>query len=63
MVEGSVGVPWRTDGHDGELEVFNGVGGDGGSDGILLPIMVRLANQDSSPDEPKTDDDKPKNFG
>ena len=53
MVEGSVGVLWRADGHDGEVEVVNGVGGDRGGDGFLLPLLVRLANQDSSPDETK----------
>ena len=55
MVEGSVGVLWRTDGHLGEVQVVDGVGGDRGGDGILLPLMVRLANQDSSSDEPKAD--------
>ena len=56
MVEGSIGVLWRTDGHIGELKVVNGVGGDRGGDGILLPLLVRFADQDSSSDEPKTDD-------
>ena len=56
MVEGSVGVLWRTDGHIGEVQVVDGVGGDRGGDGILLPLLVRLANQDSSSDEPKADD-------
>ena len=55
MVEGGVGVLWRADGHIGELKVVDGVGGDRGGDGILLPILVRLANQDSSSDEPKAD--------
>ena len=55
MVEGSVGVLWRTDGHIGEVQVVDGVGGDRGGDGILLPLLVRLANQDSSSDEPKAD--------
>ena len=55
MVEGSVGVLWRTDGHLGEVQVVDGVGGDRGGDGILLPLLVRLANQDSSSDEPKAD--------
>ena len=56
VVEGSVGVPWRTDGHLGEVQVVDGVGGDRGGDGILLPFFVRLADQDSSSDEPKADD-------
>ena len=55
MVEGSVGVLWRTDGHLGDFQVVDGVGGDRGGDGILLPLLVRLANQDSSSDEPKAD--------
>ena len=59
MVEGSVGVLWRTDGHIGELKVVDGVGGDRGGNGILLPLLVRLANQDSSSDKPKADNYKP----
>ena len=55
MVEGGVGVLWRADGHNGEVEVVDGVGGDRGGDGILLPLLVRLANQDSCPDETKAD--------
>ena len=55
MVEGGVGVLRRADGHDGEVEVVNGVGGDRGGDGFLLPLLVGLANQDSSSDEPKAD--------
>ena len=55
MVESSVGVLWRTDGHIGKVQVVDGVGGDRGGDGILLPLFVRLANQDSSSDEPKAD--------
>ena len=54
MVKGSVGVLWRTDGHIWELKVVDGVGGDRGGDGILLPILVGLANQDSSCGKPKT---------
>ena len=44
MVEGSVGVLWRTDGHIWELKVVDWMGGDCGGDGILLPLIVRLAN-------------------
>ena len=55
MVEGSVGVLRRADGHNGEVEVVYGVGGDRGGDRILLPLLVRLSNQDSCPDETKTD--------
>ena len=55
MVEGSVRVLWRTNGHIGELKVIDGVGGDRGGDGILLPLYVRFANQDSSSNESKAD--------
>ena len=44
MIEGSVGVPWRTNCHLGEVQGFNGFGGGGGGDGILLPLLIRLAN-------------------
>ena len=59
MVESSVGVLWRTDGHIGEVQVVDGVGGDRGGDGILLPLIVRLPNQDSSTNEPKADNESP----
>ena len=55
MIERSVRVLWRTDGHLGEVQVVDGVSGDRGGDGILLPLLVRFANQDSSSDEPKAD--------
>ena len=62
MVEGGVGFLWRTDGHDGEVEVVDGVGGDRGGYRILLPILVGFGDQDPSCDKTKTDNDKPKNF-
>ena len=62
MVEGGVGVLRRADGHDGEVEVVDGVGGDRGGDGMLMPLLVRLANQDSGPYEPKADNNEPKNL-
>ena len=62
MVEGGVGVLRRTDGHDGEVEVVDGVGGDRGGDGILLPLLVGLANQNSCPDETKADNQEPKSL-
>ena len=55
MIESSVGVLWRADGHIGEVQVVDGVGGDRGGDGVLLPLLVRLPYQDSSSDEPKAD--------
>ena len=62
MVEGGVGVLWRTDGNNWEVQIIDGVGGDRSGDGILLPLLVRLANQDSSSDEPKADNNNPKNL-
>ena len=56
MVEGGVGVLWRTDGHNGEVKVVDGVGRDSGGDRILLPLLIRLGNQDSSSDEYETND-------
>ena len=44
VVESGIGALWRTDGHNGEVEVVDGVSGDGGGDGIFLPLLVRLAN-------------------
>ena len=40
MVEGSVGVLWRTDGHIGELQVVDGMGGDRGGDWVCLPLLI-----------------------
>ena len=54
IIEGGVGVLRRTDGHDGEVQVVNGVGGDRGGNRILLPILIRLSNEDSSRDESNT---------
>ena len=56
MVEGGVGVSRRTDSHDGKVEVVDGVGRDCGGDRILLPLLIRLGNQDSSSDESETND-------
>ena len=44
MVQSSIGVFWRTDGHIRKFQVVDGVGGDRGGDGILLPLLVRLGN-------------------
>ena len=63
MVESGVGVPWRTDGHDGEVQVIDRVGGDRGGDGILLPLCIRLAYKSTSPNETKTDNYNPKDLG
>ena len=62
MVEGSVGVFWRTDGHVWKVQVIDGMGCNRGGDGILLPLHIRLNNQDSCPDEPKADNTEPENL-
>ena len=62
MVEGGVGVLRRADGHNGEVKVVDGVGGDRGGDGILLPLLVRLSNQNSCSDETEADNRKPKDL-
>ena len=38
------------------------MGGDRGGYRIVLPLFVRLANQDPSTNKPKTDDPKPEKF-
>ena len=43
MIERSVGVLLGTDGHLGEVQVVDGVGGDRGGHRIVLPLLVRLA--------------------
>ena len=40
MVQSSIGVFWRADGHIGEVQVVNGVGGDRGGYRVLLPLLV-----------------------
>ena len=40
MIEGSVGVLWRTDGHIGEVKVVDGVGGDRGGNWVCLPLPI-----------------------
>ena len=62
MVEGGIGVFWGAYSHLGEFQVVNGVGGDRGGDGILLPLLVRLADQESCSDETKTDYSKPQDL-
>ena len=62
MVKGSVGVLWGTNSNTGEVQVIDGVGGDRGGDGILLPLLVGLAYESSSTNEPKADNESPYNF-
>ena len=59
MVEGGVGVPWRTDGHFRKIQVVDRVGGDGGGDGMFLPLFVRLVDKNSGSDETNTHNKKP----
>ena len=63
MVESSVGVLWGADGHDGEVQVFDGVGGDRGGDRFLLPLVVRFSDQDSSAKKPETNNQEPQDLG
>ena len=62
MIEGGVGALWRTDGHDGEVQVVDGAGGDRGGHRGLLPLLVRLADQQSCSQETKADHHSPEDF-
>ena len=62
MIEGGVGALWRTDGHDGEVQVVDGAGGDRGGHRGLLPLLVRLADQQSCSQETKADHPSPQDF-
>ena len=62
MVEGSVGVLWRTDCNIGKFQFFDGVGGDRGGNGVLLPLLVGLAYQDSGNNKPNANNQNPKSF-
>ena len=62
MIEGGVGAPWRTDGHDGEVQVADGAGGDRGGHRGLLPLLVRFADQQSCSQETKADHHSPEDF-
>ena len=62
MIESSVGALWRTDGHDGEVQVVDGAGGDRGGHRGLMPLLVRLADQQSCSQETKADHHSPEDF-
>ena len=62
MVEGGVGALWRTDGHNGKVQVVDGAGGDRGGHRGLLPLLVRLADQQSCSQETKADHPSPEDF-
>ena len=42
-----MGAPGRTDCDRGEVQLSDGVGGDGGGDGGLLPVRVGIGDQDT----------------
>ena len=63
MIEGCVGVLWMTDRHFWKVKVIDGMDGNGGGNGGILPLLVRLANQDTSSNKAKTDDSEPNNLG
>ena len=54
IVEGSVGALGGTDCHCGEVQVRDGVGGDGGGHRGLLPGSVGTVYKISSSTEPQT---------
>ena len=63
MVKGGVGPLWRADGHNGEVKVFNGVGGDRGGYGILLPIFIGLTYKSSCSNEANRHNSNPNDLG
>ena len=63
MVKGGVGALWRADGHKGEVKVFNGMGGDRGGYGILLPIFIRLTYKSSYSNEANRHNSNPNDLG
>ena len=44
MIEGGVGALFRADGHDGEVQVVDGAGGDRGGHRGLMPLLVGLTD-------------------
>ena len=60
MVEGGVGVLWRANGDNREVEISNRLGGDCSGNGVLLPFLIRVTNQESCPYESKADNLTPK---
>ena len=62
IIEGGVGALRRTDGHDGEVQVVDGAGGDRGGHRGLLPLLVRLADQQSCSQKTKDDHNSPQDF-
>ena len=62
-LEAIVGVLWRTHRDNGEIKVVDGVGGDRGGDWLLLPLLVRLPDQQPSSDETSAHNYHPQNRG
>ena len=62
IIQGSVGSLWRADGHDGKVQVVDRAGGDRGSPRRLLPLLVRLADQQSCSQKTKADHTSPEDF-
>ena len=62
-LEAIVDVLWRTHCDNGEIEVVDGVGGDRGGDWLLLPLLVRLPDQQPSSDETSAHNYHPQNLG
>ena len=58
-VEAGEGVPGRTDGHVGKLEVSDGESLDGGGDWTARPVSEGLVDQDSGSTEAGDDDTEP----
>ena len=44
IVEGSIGPSRRTDCNRGEVQLGDGVGGDGAGDRVLLPVSVGVVD-------------------
>ena len=55
-----MGAPWRTDCHRGEVQLSNGVGGDGAEDGGLLPVGVGVGDQQARKQETGCTGETPK---
>ena len=62
MVESGVGALWWTNSHRREVKVVNRMSGDRRGNWRLLPLLVRLADQEPSNDKSKTDDPKPQDL-
>ena len=58
-VEGGVGVSWRADGDVGEHQLRDGLDGDGGGDGALLPPLEGHHDEEGGEGEPRQDDTDP----